>query len=276
MPRRAEARPTARPTVRPTSSWQRPLNSRRAPPPFREGKLAEAIAAYDAILHTEPRNANALHYSGVACYQVGDLKQAFERLRASVNLDGTKPDAWSNLGLVLTAIGHRRAAVEMQERAAQLDPASDEILANLAAAQLAWDQHQDAEATARRVIARDPTVAKAWFILALALQPQGRMLEALDAATRAAGLAPDEAGFAGLKAQLENGIGAPEKARQTLETILARKPMSVPLRFELAGLFEYRLGDESGPLLLEPSVECNEWRRYPRRRWRRTLNSLVL
>ena len=44
-------------------------------------------------------------------------------------------------------------------------------------------------------IARDGTFAKAWFILALALETQGRMLEALDAATRAAGLAPDRGGL---------------------------------------------------------------------------------
>jgi predicted O-linked N-acetylglucosamine transferase (SPINDLY family) len=215
----------------------------RAAALHREGKLRDAIAAYDAILRAEPRNAHALHYSGVAHYQTGNLKEAFERLRAAVNLDGTKPDAWSNLGLVLQAIGHRRAAVEVFEKAAQLDPASTEILCNLAAGQLGFEKPNDAEATARRVIAGDATVAKAWFILALALQPQGRMLEALEAATRASGLAPGEESFTGLKAQLENGIGAPEKARRTLESALARTPTSISLRFDLANVLEYKLGD---------------------------------
>ncbi len=218
----------------------------RAAALHRGNRLGEAIAVYDAILAVEPRNAHALHYSGVAYYQTGDLKQAFERLRASVNLDGTHADAWANLGLVLSAIGHHRAAVEVFEKAAQLDPASDEIQTNLASGQSAFGQHAAAEATARRVVARDPTAAKAWFVLALALQPQGRMLEALDAVSRAASLVPGEEGFAGLKAQLEIGIGAPEKARRTLETALARIPMSTTLRFELAGLLEYRLGDLEG------------------------------
>ena len=82
-------------------------------------------------------------------------------------------------------------------------------------------RHADAEASARRLLALDSTVAVGWFTLALCLQPQGRMLEALDAATRAAGLAPGEEGYAGLKAQIENGIGAADKARHTLETALA-------------------------------------------------------
>ena len=45
----------------------------------------------------------------------GKLAEALDRLRASVAIDGRDADAWSNLGLVLQAIGHRRAAVEVFE-----------------------------------------------------------------------------------------------------------------------------------------------------------------
>lgn len=215
--------------------------TRRAASLHRDGKLVDAIAVYDAILARDPRHASALHLSGVAFFQQGEYAQALDRLRDAVNIDGTQPDAWANLGLLLTTIGHHRAAVEVYERAVALD-ASPEILVNMAAAQLAWAQPAAAEATARRVVAADPTHAKAWFTLALALQPQGRMLEALDAVTRAASLAPAEEGYAGLKAQIENGIGAPEKARATLEKALVRVPLSRALRFELASLLEYKLG----------------------------------
>lgn len=215
----------------------------RAAALHQQGKLAEALAEYDEFLRVEPKHAEALHYSGVAAYQAGNLGLALDRIRASVAIRDANPEAWSNLGLVLLAIGHKRAAVDVFEKAVRLDPASTEVLANLASAQLAWGRHADAEATARRAIARDGTHAKAWFILALTLEPQGRMLEALDAATRATGFAPGLEGHSGLKAQLENGIGAPEKARRTLETALARNPMSVALRFQLAGVLEYKLAE---------------------------------
>lgn len=177
----------------------------------------------------------------MAFVQQGEHAKALDRLRAAVNVDGSNADAWANLGLLLTTIGHHRAAVEVYERAVAIDPAP-EILANMAAAQLAWNQPVAAEASVRRVVAADPAHAKSWFTLALALQPQGRMLEALDAATRAASLAPGEEGFAGLKAQIENGIGAPDKARATLEKALIRLPLSRTLRFELASILEYKLG----------------------------------
>ncbi|MFO1396389.1 MAG: tetratricopeptide repeat protein [Burkholderiales bacterium] len=207
------------------------------------GRLDEALAAYDALLVAQPRHPTLLHYAGVASYQKGDLATALDRLRASVNLDGRDADAWSNLGLVLMAIGHHAAAVEVFGKALALAPNVSEIEANLASAQSAAGQVAEAEATARRVLARETGHAKAWFILALALQPQGRMLEALEAATKAYGYAPEQEGYAGLKAQLENGIGAPEKARATLEKALARNPMSVPLRYELGNVLEYRIKD---------------------------------
>jgi len=208
-----------------------------------QGKLAEALAGYDAVLAGDPRHAPALHYSGVAFYQTGRLAEALDRLRASVVVDDRNADAWSNLGLVLQAIGHRRAAVEVFVKAAQIAPDSPEILCNLASGLSADGRHAEAEALARKLTSRDGTFAKAWFILALSLEPQGRMLEALEAVTRAAGLAPDQEGYAGFKAVIEIGIGAPEKARRTLEAALARRPMSAPLRYQLGNLLEYKLAD---------------------------------
>ncbi len=208
-----------------------------------EGRLREALARYDEFLGDNPGHAGALHQSGVALYQAGDVGGAVDRIRRSVNIDPHSADAWSNLGLVLQATGQVRAAVEVFERAAQIEPGSTEILSNLGAGQFAWGQYAEAEVTARRLTTLDGNHAKGWFILALVLQPQGRMLEALDAATRAAGLAPDQEGYAGLKAQIEIGIGAPEKARKTLDKALARHPMSAPLRFELASVLEDKIAD---------------------------------
>jgi len=203
-----------------------------------QGKLREAFLRYDAVLAADPKNAPALHYSGVVLFQAGKISEAAERIRASLQLEPTSPDAWSNLALVLESAGRREAAANALKEAAKLAPRSPEILANLAAAEFAMGRVADAETSARSAIAVDDRHAAAWHNLALALEPQGRLLEAMDAASRASTLAPDEPAYAGFKAQLESTAGMRKKARATLDAALLRKPDSAALQFELAGLLE--------------------------------------
>ena len=203
-----------------------------------QGKLREAFMRYDAVLAADPKYAPALHYSGVVLYQAGKIPEAAERIRASLKLEPTSADAWSNLALVLESAGRREAAVNALIEAAKLAPHSPEILANLAAAQFALGRIPEAEASARAALAADANHAPAWYNLAHALEPQGRLLEAMDAASRASGFAPAEAAYAGLKAQLEATAGMRKKARATLDAALARKPDSAALQFQLAQLLE--------------------------------------
>jgi len=203
-----------------------------------QGKLREAFMRYDAVLAANPDNAPALHYSGVVLFQAGKLPEAAERIRASLAIEPKSPDAWSNLALVLNAAGRREAAANALREAATLAPASPEILANLSAAELALGRTAEAEAFARRAIAADATHAPAWHNLALSLEPQGRLLEAMDASSRATAQAPAEPAYAGFKAQLESTAGMRKKARTTLDSALARKPESAPLQLQLAGLLE--------------------------------------
>jgi protein O-GlcNAc transferase len=212
-----------------------------------QGKLREAFLRYDAVLAADPENAPALHYSGVVLYQAGKIPEAAERIRASLKLEPTSADAWSNLALVLDSAGRREAAVNALLEANKLAPGSPEILANLAATQLALGRVADAEASARGAIAADATHAAAWHNLGLALEPQGRLLEAMDAASRATALAPAEPAYAGFKAQLEITGGMRRKARATLDAALARKPGSAALQFQLAGLLE-REDDTAGAM----------------------------
>jgi len=218
-----------------------------------QGKLREAFLRYDAILKAEPRHAPSLHYSGVVLHQAGNLTAAVERIRASLAIDPRSSDAWSNLAHALQAWGRPEAAVNALIEAAKLAPQSPEILANLAAAQLNLGHYAAAEASARRAIAVDANHAAGWFHLALALQPQGRLLEALDAAGRSAGMVTGEVRYAGLKSQLEDQIGSPDKARATLDAALARSPTSAELRFQLAELLD-RHGDTSAAALAYEQV----------------------
>ena len=212
-----------------------------------QGKLREAFLRYDAVLAADPKFAPALHYSGVVLYQAGKIPEAAERIRASLKLEPGSPDAWSNLALVLDSAGRYEAAANALKEAAQLAPDSPEIHANLSAAQLRLGHVADAEKSARTAVAADARSAAGWHNLAHALEPQGRLLEAMDAASRATQFAPDEPAYAGLKAQLETTAGMLKKARATLDAALARKPDAAALQFQLGGLLE-RDGELEGAM----------------------------
>jgi predicted O-linked N-acetylglucosamine transferase (SPINDLY family) len=218
-----------------------------------QGKLREAFLRYDAVLAADPQCAPALHYSGVVLYQAGKITEAAERIRASLKLEPGSPDAWSNLALVLDSAGRYEAATNALKEAAKLAPDSPEIHANLSAAQLRLGQVGEAEKSARAAVAADARHAAGWHNLAHALEPQGRLLEAMDAASRATQLAPGEPAYAGLKAQLETTAGMLKKARATLDAALARKPDAAALQFQLGGLLE-RDGELDGAMRAYASV----------------------
>ena len=203
-----------------------------------QGKLREAYFRYDAILKAQPAHAGALHYSGVVLFQAGKHAEAAERIRAALDLEPSQPDAWSNLALVLDAAGRPDAAMNALRQAVQHAPDSPQIWANLAASELALGLTAEAEASARKAVGTDKTHAVGWYNLALALAPQDRVLEALDAAARASALAPEQPAYAGLKAQLEGELGGADKARATLESALVRHPTHAQLRFQLATLLD--------------------------------------
>jgi predicted O-linked N-acetylglucosamine transferase (SPINDLY family) len=205
---------------------------------LRAGKLLEAHALCESVLASWPRSGRALHLSGIVLARSGRAGDAIARLRAAVAADPSLADAWASLGLGLQAIGQPRAAVEAFEHAVRIVPQLPEHHWNLAAAHLRAGNAVEGEAAARAAIALDERAVAGWYNLAYALRAQARVLEALDAATRAHGVAPDDPACAGLKAELEDEIGASDKARQTLERTLARQPLVVPLRLQLADVLE--------------------------------------
>jgi predicted O-linked N-acetylglucosamine transferase (SPINDLY family) len=97
----------------------------------------------------------------------------------------------------------------------------------------------------------DANFANGWYNLAQALAARARVLEALDAASRAGVACAGAADYNGFKAQLEASMGAAERAQATLESALVRAPGDAVLRFQLAALLE-----ENGALV--PAADAYE------------------
>jgi tetratricopeptide (TPR) repeat protein len=122
-----------------------------------QGNLAQAEAAYTAVLDDAPEHPLAQHYLGVIRYQQKDLEQALPLLERSVAQVPSEPEFRNNLGLALAAA----------------------------------DRDEDAVAAYRAALALKPDHAVAWNNLGLALQARNDVSGAIEAFRRAIALKPD-------------------------------------------------------------------------------------
>jgi len=86
----------------------------------KQGRLAEAEAAYRQILAVEPQNARALQLMGVMLHQRGNSTTGSELIRRAIQIDPFSADFHSNLGVVLTDCGQFDDALACYRQAVKL------------------------------------------------------------------------------------------------------------------------------------------------------------
>jgi protein O-GlcNAc transferase len=205
----------------------------------REGKLAQALAAYEALLERWPGHAQALHYSGVLLYQTGRLDAAVAKIESSLKSAPGSADAWCNLALVYQAQGRLQQAVAALNEALRHESGQPQIWNNLAGVLLASGRATEAETAVRRALQVDAANPASQFNLALCFEAQGRFDEALRQTEAMLGAFPEAIAPAGLKAQIEQSLGRLDAARATLTIALTRngeQPGAAPLYFQRANV----------------------------------------
>ncbi|HEY3179301.1 MAG TPA: glycoside hydrolase family 99-like domain-containing protein [Casimicrobiaceae bacterium] len=85
----------------------------------RDGRLADAIAAYDQALAVDPRNFNALHMQGVAHFQRGEFEIAGGLIDRALAVDPSASAARFNRRLVQAALERRFVVDELAQEAAK-------------------------------------------------------------------------------------------------------------------------------------------------------------
>ena len=205
----------------------------------RDGKLAQALAAYEALLERWPGHAQALHYSGVLLFQTGRLDAAVAKIESSLKSVPGSADAWCNLALVYQAQGRLQQAVAALNEALRHESGQPQIWNNLAGVLLASGRATDAESAVRRALQIDAANPASQFNLALCFEAQGRFDEALRQTEAMVRAFPEAIAPAGLKAQIEQSLGRLDAARTTLLTALTRngeRPDAAPLYFQRANI----------------------------------------
>jgi tetratricopeptide (TPR) repeat protein len=207
-----------------------------------QGKLEQARAIYDAVLATEPDNADALHLCGLLHFQQREPGEAETLMRAAI---AQRPDfmrAHSNLGAVLMAQGRAEEASVAFQSALDLKPDDDDALFNLGTACQALGRLDDAVAHYRTLLARSPDMNDARLNLGTALRDTGQIDAALEAFSEAVQRAPSlPLGHYNLGVALRD-TGQLDGAREAFRQALVLAPDFADAAFNLANTLN-DLGD---------------------------------
>ena len=209
-------------------------------------QVARAQAEY--LLSAAPDNPEHHFLAGLLSAREGKSDLARKHYQDAIgrSSDGY-PEAWLNLGLLEKTAGNLTGAIAAYDKALSYRKDYVAALNNLALAQLASDQKQDAERTLHRAIDTDPRYAPAYLNLGKLLSGSGRTDEAIAALEHGLALRPNSA-----EARLNLGVAFARAKRfddaiRTYREIIAGSPKYVSAWYNLA-------------LALEASGKANEAR----------------
>lgn len=156
----------------------------------KQGDLAGAAAAYQAVLKKDPRNFDANHYFGMVLVQQGKADLAVPRLQAAVKINAQSALAHLNLGVACAQSGRRDEAVASFDRALALKPDYPDALRRKAAVLQDGGDAMAALQALQALSAVAPQDAGVALAEGHALRRLGRYAGAVDAYARACDLQP--------------------------------------------------------------------------------------
>lgn len=158
-----------------------------------DGKLDEAIAAYEAVVAKAPDLPEVHHNLGLAYRKKGEAERAEAEFRRAAELDPDFAEPHGALAVMLANAGKRDEAIVEAEQAVELDPDSVEYLYNLGVLYKDSGRSADAEQAFLELEEIDPDNAEIQFHLGTTLLALGRMDDALARLERYVESAPADA-----------------------------------------------------------------------------------
>jgi tetratricopeptide (TPR) repeat protein len=156
-----------------------------------QGRLALAAQQYQAILASNPEDAEALHLLGVLAHQVGKHQQCIGLISRAIALKPGVPVYHSNLAEAHRMIGQLDTATTHCHTAIQLQPDNAGARNCLGLVLLAQTQPEAAAKEFREAVRLFPEFALAWNNLGNALRLQGEKEQALASFRRAVAIDPN-------------------------------------------------------------------------------------
>jgi tetratricopeptide (TPR) repeat protein/SAM-dependent methyltransferase len=189
-----------------------------------QGRLAEAMARYDAAVEADPQCARAhlnrgnillaraevdearrAYQLAIACdphyaaahfnlgnlnYRAHEFEDALRSYRIAVGIKPEFADAFVAMANALESLGRTAEALESYECALALNPSNSEVHFNLGMIAMGQERHDDARNALRRAIDIRPDNASAHYYLGRVLHALGRSDEALASLRQALRIEP--------------------------------------------------------------------------------------
>lgn len=212
------------------------MDIRKALALHQTGRIAEAQAAYKAILKRAPRNSDAWHFLGIVHAQLGQPQDAVKCIEKAVALAPDHVEAHFNLGSVLVGLNRHADAIRCFERVVALDPGNVEARNNLGCTLAILNRHQEAIPHFDVVVTAKPQDAEAGKNLGNSLMAAGRYQDAIGCFDRVVVVRPEDA-------TAHNSLGSAlailnrhQEAMRHFERAIAISPDFAEARYNLGTL----------------------------------------
>jgi tetratricopeptide (TPR) repeat protein/2-polyprenyl-3-methyl-5-hydroxy-6-metoxy-1,4-benzoquinol methylase len=217
-----------------------------------QGRIADAMARYDAAVRTDPRCARAHLNRGNVLLARGELDQARSAYQLAIECDPKYPAPHFNLGNLNTRAGDLVAARASYQRAIGLKPDFADAFVALGNALDGMGLATEAIDSYQRALAINPGYAEAHFNLALLAMNQGRLQLAVQSLRSAIELRPDYFAAHRTLAVVLNQLGDASAAQASLDRARALDPESLEVLSDQALLLQTRgRSEEAVHLLLQ-------------------------
>jgi Tfp pilus assembly protein PilF len=119
-------------------------------------EFGDAAGAYEALLESEPKNAQLLNKTAIAYQELSNLNRSERYYRKSMKADKNFASPINNLGTVEYEKKHYSKAIVLYKKALVLKMETSTIYSNLGYAYFANKQYPEAMATFDKALAIDP------------------------------------------------------------------------------------------------------------------------
>jgi tetratricopeptide (TPR) repeat protein len=195
---------------------------------FERGYFEQAGTFFQQALDDDPQSAEALYGLGSCCLQQQKTQQAREYFQRVVELPprypGTLPNAWNNLGILAAREGNPDLAIQLFQRALQIDPEHSIALQNLGSAYRQKKDWPQAKRTLERALALSPDDPEANYGLGMVYAQQNdteRAYQYLQKAIESRPAYPEALNNLGI---LYLRTRRPEDAKRSFETSIRLAP----------------------------------------------------